>query len=173
MNKLPTKVFSSHPGEFIKQDHLAAVQLQSYRWFKETGLKELLEEVSPIKDYTGKEIELHFLDHYFDEPKYDEEYSKVKDLTFEAPLRVKLKLVNHKTKETKEQEVYFGDFPVMTERGTFIINGVDRTVISQLIRSAGVYFTANIWRGRKLFGAKVIPNRGVWLEFETEPDGFI
>jgi len=173
MNKLPTKVFSSHPGGFVKQDHLAAVQLQSYRWFKETGLKELLEEVSPIKDYTGKEIELHFLDYYFDEPKYDEEYSKVKDLTFEAPLRVKLKLVNHKTKETKEQEVYFGDFPVMTARGTFIINGVERTVISQLIRSAGVYFTANIWRGRKLFGAKVIPNRGVWLEFETEPDGSI
>ncbi len=173
MEKLPTKIFSSHPGPFVKPDHLAAIQTESYQWFKKTGLKELFGEISPIKDYTGKELELNFSDYYFDEPKYDEEYAKIKNLTFEAPLRVKLKLVNHKTKETKEQEVYFGDFPVMTERGTFIINGVERVVISQLIRSAGVYFTANLWRGRKLFGAKVIPNRGVWLEFETDPDGFI
>ena len=170
---LPTKKFARHPGVPIKEEHLAQVQIKSDKWFKETGLRELFQEIFPIKDYTGKELELHFLDYYFDEPKYDEAHSKEKDLTYEAPLRVKLKLVNHKTKDTKEQEVYFGDFPIMNDRGTFIINGVERVVISQLIRSAGVYFTANIWRGRKLFGAKVIPSRGVWLEFETDPDGFI
>ena len=165
MHPLPTKIFSPHPKALVEQRHLAEIQTQSDRWFKEMGLRELLAEISPIKDYTGKDLELHFTDYYFDEPKYDEEYAKQKDLSFEAPLRVKLRLVNHRTKDAKEQEVYFGDFPVMTDRGTFIINGVERVVISQLIRSAGVYFTAGMWRGRKLFGAKVIPNRGVWLEF--------
>ena len=173
MGKLATKVFSSHPGPLAKQEHLASLQTNSDRWFKEIGLKDLFQEISPIKDYTGKDLELHFLDYYFDEAKYNEEYSKLKDLTYEVPLRVKLRLVNHRINDAKEQEVYFGDFPVMTERGTFIINGVERVVISQLIRSAGVYFTAAMSRGRKLFGAKVIPNRGVWLEFETDADGFI
>ena len=173
MPKLPTKVFSNHPGPLIKQPNLIEIQTASYQWFLKKGLEELFEEVSPIKDYTGKDIELHFVDFYFDEPKYDEEYSRYKDLTYEAALRVKFKLINRKTKEHKEQEVYLGDFPVMTERGTFIINGVERVVVSQLIRSSGVYFTANMWRGRKLFGAKIIPNRGVWLEFETDSDGFI
>jgi len=173
MNKLPTKVFSSQSEPLTKSSHFAELQTQSDVWFKGAGLKELFEEISPIKDYTGKDLELHFVDYYFDEPKYDENYTKLKDLTFEAPLRVKLKLINHRTGDEREQEVYFGDFPIMTDRGTFIINGVERVVISQLIRSAGVYFSANIYRGRKLFGAKVIPNRGVWLEFETDPDGFI
>ncbi len=173
MRKLPTKVFSSHPGQLIKQPNLVEIQTASHEWFMKAGLKELLEEVSPIKDYTGKDLELSFTDFYFDEPKYDEEYSRYKDLTYEAALRVKFKLINHRTKEKKEQEVYLGDFPVMTERGTFIINGVERVVVSQLIRSSGVYFTANMWKGRKLFGAKIIPNRGVWIEFETDSDGFI
>jgi len=173
IHKLPTKVFSSHPGALIAQPSLIEIQTNSYSWFLKKGLKELLEEITPIKDYTGKDLELHFNDFYFDEPKYDEETARFKDLTYEAPLRVKLKLINHKTKENKEQEVYFGDFPLMTDRGTFIINGVERVVVSQLIRSAGVYLTASMWRGKKLFGAKIIPNRGAWLEFETESDGFI
>lgn len=172
-HKLPTKLFSSHAGSLVAQPSLIEVQTNSYNWFLKKALKELLGEISPIKDYTGKELELHFVDYFFDEPKYDEETARFKDLTYEAPLRVKLKLINHRTKEHKEQEVYFGDFPLMTDRGTFIINGVERVVVSQLIRSAGVYFTANMWRGRKLFGAKIIPNRGAWLEFETEADGFI
>lgn len=173
MPKLPLKIFSNHPGPLITQPNLTEIQTQSYKWFLKKGLKELFAEISPIKDYTGKELELHFLDYYFDEPKYDEATAKFKDLTYEASLRIKLKLVNKRLNTTKEQEVYFGDFPLMTSRGTFIINGVERVVISQLIRSSGVYFTANLWQGRKLFGAKVIPNRGAWLEFETEPDGFI
>ncbi|MBI4991826.1 MAG: DNA-directed RNA polymerase subunit beta [Candidatus Harrisonbacteria bacterium] len=170
---MPSKVFSSHPGQLIAQPNLVEIQTASYKWFLKAGLKELFEEISPIKDYTGKDLELHFDDFYFDDPKYDEEYSRYKDLTYEAPLRVKFKLINRKTKDKKEQEVYLGDFPVMTDRGTFIINGVERVVVSQLIRSSGVYFTANMWKGRKLFGAKIIPNRGVWIEFETDPDGFI
>jgi DNA-directed RNA polymerase subunit beta len=155
----------------VPQPNLAEIQINSYKWILADGLKELFAEVSPIKDYAGKDLELHFVDYNFDEPKYDEEYAKFKDLTFEASLRVKVKLINNKTKQEKEQEVYFGDFPLMTDRGTFIINGVERVVVSQLIRSPGVYFTANVVRGRKFFGAKVIPNRGAWLEFETEVDG--
>ncbi len=167
------KIFSSHPGSFVEQPFLAKTQIDSWNWFVKQGLKELFEEISPIKDYSGSEVELYFLDHYFDEPRYDEEISRMKGLTYKAPLRVKVKLVNHKTKETKEQEVYLGDFPIMTSRYTFIINGVERVIVSQLIRSSGVYFMGNAVKGRKLFGAKVIPNRGSWLEFETEVDGFI
>jgi DNA-directed RNA polymerase subunit beta len=173
MPKLPTKVFSSHPGPLVDQSNLVRIQTASYEAFLRPRLKELFNEISPIKDYTGKDLELYFLDYYFDEPKYDEEYSRYKDLTYEMALRVKCRLINRKTKQKKEQEVYLGDFPVMTERGTFIINGVERVVVSQLIRSSGVYFTANVWKGKKFFGAKIIPNRGVWIEFETEPDGFI
>ncbi len=173
LNKLPTKVFSAHPAPLTEQPNLVEIQTNSYKKFLAHDVQELLDEISPIKDYSGKDLELHFSDFYVDEPKYDEEYSKFKDLTYEATLRIKAKLTNNKTKVQREQEVYFGDFPVMTDRGTFIINGVERVVVSQLIRSSGVYFTANVWRGRKLFGAKVIPNRGAWLEFETDPDGFI
>ncbi|MDP2696388.1 MAG: DNA-directed RNA polymerase subunit beta [bacterium] len=170
---LPHKLFTSHNKLASHRPNLIEIQTKSYDWFLKKGIKELFGELSPIKDYSGKDLELHFTDFYFDEPKYDEKYSRLKDLTFEAPLRVKFKLINRKQKETKEQEIYFSDFPVMTERGTFIINGVERVVVSQLIRSAGVYFTANMLRGNKLFGAKVIPDRGAWLEFETEADGFI
>ena len=171
--KLPIKILSTNSGPLISPPNLVEIQTSSYKWFLKDGLKELFKEVSPIKDFAGKDLELHFQDFYFDEPKYDEEYAKFKDLTYEQALRIKVKLVNKRTKDSKVQEVYFGDFPVMTERGTFIINGVERVVVSQLVRSSGVYFTANYWRGRKLFGAKVIPNRGAWLELETDADGFM
>ena len=167
------KEFTSYKGPNFPQPNLIEVQLASHRWFVEKGLRELFSEISPIKDHTGKELELNFLDYRFDAPKYTEEQTKEKDQTYEAALRVTLKLVNKVTKSVLTQEVYLGDFPIMTTRGTFIINGVERVVISQLVRSAGAYFTANMSRGRKLFGAKVIPNRGAWLEFETESDGFI
>ncbi|MBI2592763.1 MAG: DNA-directed RNA polymerase subunit beta, partial [Candidatus Colwellbacteria bacterium] len=173
MKKLPIKIFSSHPGALAKQPDLVAVQTDSYKWFQEKGLKELFKEISPIKDYSGKDFELYFSDYYFGETKYDEIQSRFKGITYEAPLRVKLKFLNKRDKKEKEQEVYLGDFPIMTGRGTFIINGVERVVISQLIRSAGVYFTLNNYREKRLFGAKVIPSRGVWLEFETDPDGSV
>jgi DNA-directed RNA polymerase subunit beta len=147
MPKLPVKVFTSQIKTLpIEQPNLAEIQFNSFKWFKEVGLKELFLEVSPIRDYGGKEWELYFTDYYFDEPKYDETQSQFKDLTYEAPLRVKVKLVNKITKKIKEQEVYMGDFPMMTGRGTFIINGVERVVISQLIRSAE-FTLLLLWRG--------------------------
>lgn len=172
-NKLPVKIFSKRPNALIDQPNLTEIQTNSYKWFLTKGLKELFEEISPIKDYTGKEYELYFEKFHFDEPKYNELLSLEKDLTYEAALRATLRLVDNKTGKSKNQDVYIGDFPLMTDRGTFIINGVERIVVSQLIRSSGVYFSVNIFRGRKLFGAKVIPNRGAWLEFETDSDGFI
>ncbi len=153
--------------------NLNEMQLNSYRWFLAKGLDELLREISPIRDHTGKEFELYFAQYRFDEPKSDEATVRYKEATYEAPLRATLKLVNKRTGKTEEQEVYFGDFPIMTTRGTFIVNGVERVVVSQLVRSAGVYFTAVPYRGRRLFGAKIIPSRGAWLEFETDPDGQI
>ncbi len=173
--KIPSaiKVFSSYKGHPYTPDNFVKIQLDSFKWFLERGLRELFNEISPITDHTGKELELHFLDYKFDAPKYTEEQSREKDQTYEAALRVNLKLVNNETKQSKVQEVYLGDFPVMTDRGTFIINGVERVVILQLIRSPGVYFSEHVFRGKKLFGAKVIPNRGVWLEFETDSDGAI
>ncbi len=153
--------------------NFVAMQLDSYRWFLKDGLKELFEEMSPVSDYTGKELDLYFHDYYFDEPKFDELKAKQNGLSYEAPLRIRLELVNKRTKKSKEQEIYLGDLPLMTDRGTFIVNGVERVVISQLIRSPGVFFTALLYRNRKLFGAKVIPNRGAWLEFETDSDGVI
>ncbi|MCX6813728.1 MAG: DNA-directed RNA polymerase subunit beta, partial [Candidatus Azambacteria bacterium] len=168
-----TKNFAKQKIKWIDMPNLVAMQLNSYKWFLKQGLKELFEEASPISDYTGKELDLYFHDYYFDEPKFDEIKAKQNSLSYEAPLRVRLELVNKKTKKSKEQEIYLGDFPLMTDRGTFIVNGVERLVVSQLIRSPGVFFTASFYRNRKLFGAKVIPNRGAWLEFETDPDGVI
>jgi len=154
--------------------YLLNLQKDSWRIFWERDLKELFTEISPIKDYTGKELELWFLDYKLDEPKYknDLEAKKNND-SFEVSLRTKVKLVNLKTKEIKEQEVFLTDFPLMTERGTFIVNGVERVAISQLIRSPGAFFTAQTTGGKNRFGAKIIPNRGAWLEFETDNSGFI
>lgn len=172
-NMSHAKIFSSYRGPLYTPSNFIEIQLKSFQWFTQKGLRELFDEISPIKDHTGEELELHFVDYKFDPPKYTEWQAKEKDQTYEAALRVNLKLVNNTTKESKTQEVYLGDFPIMTDRGTFIINGVERVVISQLIRSAGVYFTETVFRGKKLFGAKIIPNRGVWLEIETDPDGSI
>ena len=168
-----TKNFAKQKMKWVDMPNFVAIQLDSYRWFLKDGLKELFEEMSPVSDYTGKELDLYFHDYYFDEPKFDELKAKQNGLSYEAPLRVRLELVNKRTKKSKEQEIYLGDFPLMTDRGTFIVNGVERVVVSQLIRSPGVFFTALLYRNRKLFGAKVIPNRGAWLEFETDPDGVI
>ncbi|OGY98490.1 MAG: hypothetical protein A2681_02535 [Candidatus Liptonbacteria bacterium RIFCSPHIGHO2_01_FULL_56_18b] len=170
--KLPVKNFAKF-ASLISQPNLNEVQLVSYRDFVTRGLKELLEEASPILDHTGKELALYFDDFYFGEPKYDEVTTRYKDATYEMPLHLKVRLDNKKTGATHAQEVYFGEFPKMTSRGTFIVNGVERVVVSQLIRSAGVYFTSVPWRDRQLFGAKIIPNRGAWLEFETDIDGMI
>ncbi len=154
--------------------HLLTMQRETWEDFWNVRVKELLEEISPIRDYTGKEMELWFQDYKLGKPNYKNglEAKKNND-SLEASLRVKIKLVNLKTKEVKEQEVYLADFPVMTDRGTFVVNGVERVVVSQLIRSPGAFFTARLWRGKNYFGSKIIPNRGAWLEFETEESGFI
>ncbi len=173
MRTMENKYFKLFKQPIVDLPDLSELQLNSYRWFFEKGLRELFHEVSPVRDYTGKELALEFLDYSMDEPKYSEEYVKNRNLSYEAALRVKLRLTNKRTGEVKEQEVYLGDFPLMTPRGTFIVNGVERTVVSQLIRSSGVYFTAWHTRGKKYFGAKIIPNRGAWLEFETDSSGNI
>ncbi|HCP08952.1 MAG TPA: DNA-directed RNA polymerase subunit beta [Candidatus Moranbacteria bacterium] len=157
----------------VSLPNLIEVQINSYDWFLEKGLKDLLKEVNPVTDFTGKDLELFFEDYYLDEPKYDEVTAKNKNISFEAPLRCKVKLLIKRTGEIKEQEIYLGDFPIMTERGTFIINGVERVVVSQLIRSPGVFFTMEYQKGKKLFGAKIIPNRGAWLEIDTDFDGVL
>jgi DNA-directed RNA polymerase subunit beta len=170
---MKTKTFSFFKIPPFKGPNLIEIQLNSFKWFKEKGLRELFDEVSPIKDHSGSELELHFLDYKFDPPKYTEEQSKEKDQTYEAALRANLKLVDKVSKQNRTQEVYLGEFPIMTDRGTFIINGVERVVISQLIRSPGVYFTASVFRGQKLFGSKIIPNRGSWVELETDSGGVV
>ncbi|MBI4426235.1 MAG: DNA-directed RNA polymerase subunit beta [Candidatus Kerfeldbacteria bacterium] len=152
---------------------LIEIQKRSYDWFFREGLRELFEEISPVKDFIGRDLELYFLGYYLDEPKFDEVTAKAKNVTYEAALRVSTRLVNKKTGEIKEQEIYLGEFPLMTDRGTFIINGIERVVVSQLIRSAGVFFTAESARGRRWYGAKIIPNRGAWLELETDSNNVI
>jgi len=160
-------------NEVISQPYLIESQINSYNWFIKEGLRELLSEVSPIVSF-NKELELHFFDHYLDKPKYDEETSKKKNISYEAPLRCKVKFINKKTKSINKQEIYFGEFPIMTERGTFVINGVERVVVSQLIKSPGVFFSVSSEKEEKrYFGARLIPNRGAWLEIETESNGAI
>ena len=131
-------------------------------------MRELFDEFSPVKDFIGRDLELYFKDFYLDEPKFDEVTARAKNTTYEAALRVQTKLINKKTGEIKEQEIFMGDIPLMTSRGTFIINGIERAVISQIIRSSGVFFTSNLIRSQRYYGAKIIPNRGAWLEFETD-----
>ncbi|MCH7551877.1 DNA-directed RNA polymerase subunit beta, partial [Patescibacteria group bacterium] len=165
----------SKTGVHLPLPYLLQVQHDSWNQFWAVDFKELLQEISPIRDHTKKEFELWFLDFKMGEPNYASDLeAKENDDSYEAPLRVKVRLVNLKTKEQKEQEVFLADFPLMTERGTFIINGVERVAISQLIRSPGAFFTGqDVTATRKIFGAKIIPNRGAWLEFETESSGFI
>ncbi|RLC37933.1 DNA-directed RNA polymerase subunit beta [candidate division Kazan bacterium] len=152
---------------------LNSIQRQSYQHFLREGLRELFDEINPIEDLTGKNLELHFVDYYLEEPKYTEREAKEQDSTFEASLRVKLRLVNKGTGEIKEQEVFLGDIPVMTKSGTFIINGVERVIVSQLVRSSGVLFTREEGLSHGQYGVKIIPERGVWLELETNNKGVI
>src|SRR5215510_453201 len=156
-------------SEVLPIPNLIDVQLRSFDWFLEEGLKELFAEISPITDFTGKNLELHFLDYAFGPPKYSEAECRERDMTYAVQLRVRTRLVAKETGEIKEQEIFMGDFPKMTDTGTFIINGAERVVVPQLVRSPGVYFTleADPTTGRRLCYAKLIPNRGAWLEFET------
>ncbi|MCS6827735.1 MAG: DNA-directed RNA polymerase subunit beta [Caldilinea sp.] len=166
-NRVRRKSYARIPT-ILDLPRLTEVQIRSFEWFKKEGLRELFDEISPIVSF-NKNLELHFGDYYFAEPKYPVEECRERDITYSAPLWVKVRLVNKETGEVSEQEVFMGDFPMMTDAATFIINGSERVVVSQLIRSPGVYFTVETDRttGRDLAGAKLIPSRGAWLEFET------
>lgn len=170
---LSTKSFSRHARNILEPQSLTRFQTDSFDWFVKEGIKDVFQELFPIKDYTGKELELEFIDYHFEDPKLTEKQAKAKELNYEATLRVKLRVRNQKQGTEKEAEVYFGDIPIMTPRGTFIINGVEKVVISQINRSPGVYFQSVNFRGNKLFGAKLIPYHGSWLEFETDTEGAI
>ena len=165
------RVFFTSKDDAIAMPNLIAHQEDSWRWFIEDGLSEIFSEINPIDDYTGQKLALRFGAYRFDEPKTTDQFAKENNLTFEAPLHATVELTNKVTGEVKEQEIYLGDYPWMTERGTFIINGTERVVVSQLIRSAGVFFTADTVAGRNYYGAKMIPGRGAWLEFETATNG--
>jgi DNA-directed RNA polymerase subunit beta len=167
------RVFFTQDDTALPLPNLISHQKDSWREFVETGLSEIFAELNPIEDYTGQKLELRFKEYHFQDPKVGEQSTKENNLTFDAPLHVNVELTNKVTGEVKEQEIYLGDYPWMTDRGTFIINGTERVVVSQLIRSAGVFFTADNVGGRKLFGAKLIPGRGAWLEFETAASGAI
>lgn len=171
--KIAERKFFTDFKEVMPLPDLIEIQKDSYRWFLEEGLAELFDEINPVTDFIGRDLELYFEDYYLDEPKFSETESRAKNITYEAPLRVKTRLLNKKTNQSSNQEVYLGDFPIMTDKGTFIINGIERVVVSQLIRSAGVMFTAEFIKGKKCYGAKIIPNRGAWLEIETDSNKVI
>jgi len=173
MPALKTKNFAKSKT-FLPLPYLLGLTKESWNFFWEKDLKALFKEISPIRDHAKKDLELWFLDYKLDKPKY-KSYIEAKENndSYEAALRVRTKLVNLKTKEAKEQEIYLCDIPLPTERGTFVVNGVERVAISQLIRSPGAFFTVRKVGGKKYFGAKIIPNRGAWLEFETELSGVI
>lgn len=159
------KFFKQTPT--FKLPSLIEIQTESYDWFFKTGLKELFDEMSPIDDFTGKNLSLSFGDYFLEEAKYTAEEARGKNLSYKVALKCKAELKNKQTKEIKEQEVFLGEFPLMTPAGTFIINGIERVVVAQIVRSYGVLFAAEEYGDRKLFGAKIIPNRGAWLELET------
>ncbi|KUP04798.1 DNA-directed RNA polymerase subunit beta [Bacillus coahuilensis p1.1.43] len=155
-------------SEVLELPNLIEIQTASYQWFLDEGLREMFHDISPIEDFTGN-LSLEFIDYSLGEPKYPVDESKERDVTFSAPLRVKVRLVNKETGEVKDQEVFMGDFPLMTETGTFVINGAERVIVSQLVRSPSVYYSGKVDKnGKKGFSATVIPNRGAWLEYETD-----
>ncbi|QSX07497.1 DNA-directed RNA polymerase subunit beta [Alkalibacter rhizosphaerae] len=169
-----TRMSFSKINEVLDIPNLIAIQKRSYKWFLEKGLKEVFNDISPIMDYTGNLI-LEFIDYNLDgEPKYSEAECKERDATYATSLKVKVRLINKETAEVKEQSVFMADFPLMTENGTFIINGAERVIVSQLVRSPGTYFSEDIDKtGKPLYSSQVIPNRGAWLEYESDSNDIL
>ena len=169
-----TRMSYSKITEVAEMPHLLQIQNDSYKWFVEEGLKEVFEDISPIKDYAGNLV-LEFVDYELSKtPKYEQEECKERDVTYAAPLRVRARLVNKETGEVKEQEVFMGDFPLMTEKGTFIYNGAERVIVTQLVRSPGPYYAVTADKSNNsLFSTTIIPNRGAWLEYETDSNEII
>ena len=171
--KVSERVFFTADDTALPIPDLIAHQKDSWKEFVETGLGEIFAELNPIEDYTGQKLELRFKEYAFQDPKNPERFAKENNITFDAPLHVNVELTNKVTGEVKESEIYLGDYPWMTERGTFIVNGTERVVVSQLIRSSGIFFTADAVAGQNNYSAKLIPGRGAWLEFETASNGAI
>ena len=170
-----TRMSFSKIKEVCEMSNLIEVQLDSYEWFLKEGLQEVFDDINPIQDYTGN-LSLEFVGYKLDMEniKYSVEECKERDATYAAPLKVSVRLINKETGEIKEQDVFMGDFPLMTEQGTFIINGAERVIVSQLVRSPGVYYDVSLDKsGKQLFSATVIPNRGAWLEYETDSNDII
>ncbi len=165
------RTYFTQSDDILDPPNLVDHQNKSFQWFVDEGLGELLAEISPIDDYTGTKLSIRFKDYHFENPKMSENDARENNVSFEAPLKATIELTNKVTGEVKEQEIYLGDYPWMTTRGTFVINGAERVVVSQLIRSSGVFFTADPHGTTNLYGAKVIPVRGAWLEFETSAAG--
>ena len=172
-NTLQKRTYFTKTDNVIDLPNLVDHQNKSFEWFIKEGLGELLSEISPIEDYTGTKLSLSFKDYRFEEPKMTEDEARENNVSYDAPLKATVVLTNKVTGEVKEQEIYLGDYPTMTSHGTFVINGAERVVVSQLIRSAGVFFTADQSGTKNYYGAKVIPGRGAWLEFETASNGAI
>ncbi|MBP6888068.1 MAG: DNA-directed RNA polymerase subunit beta [Candidatus Pacebacteria bacterium] len=170
---LPQKTFGKYHKPLTKLPDLVENQIHSYKDLIDRGIVEIFREFSPITDYSERKFDLEFISFDLSEPKYDEVYAKENKLTYEAPLRARVKLSNKILNTVKEQEIFMADFPLMTIHGTFIINGVERVVVPQLARSFGVFFDSEETKGKRYFGAKIIPSRGVWIELGTEPDGGI
>ncbi len=169
----PKKYFSRFKKSALDLPDLFEGQIKSFKWLIEEGLKEVFQEYSSIKDYSDKKFELNFLDFSFEKPKYDDKYAKKNNLTYEAALKITTKLTNKVLGSEKEQEIFLSDFPMMTKYGTFIINGVERVIVPQLARSYGILFTSQILKGHEVFGAKIIPARGAWIELETDIEDVI
>ncbi|MEK7459556.1 MAG: DNA-directed RNA polymerase subunit beta [Patescibacteria group bacterium] len=169
-NKRPKKYFGRYKQPLIKFPNLIEAQIKSFKWLVEEGIGEIFKEFSPISDYSGKKFELEFTSFSLGESKYDENHAKVNKLSYTGNLKVRVKLTNKILDDVKEQEIFMSEIPLMTSHGTFIINGVERVIVPQLARSFGVFFTENESKGKRYFGAKIIPARGVWIEIETDAD---
>ncbi len=167
------KYFARYKKPLVEFPNLIENQLVSFNWLIEKGLKEVFKEFSPINDYSDKKFQLEFTSFALGESKFDEEYTKINKLTYEGSLKARVKLLNKSIGTSKEQEIFMADVPLMTRHGTFIINGVERVIVPQLTRSFGVFFTEQELKGKRYFGAKIIPSRGVWIEIESDPDGAI
>jgi len=170
---LKQRKYFNKTEETLPLPNLLEIQKKSYDWFIREGIADIFEEISPIEDFTKQNLELSFKDYYLEEAKHSEKTSKEKKMTYEAPIRVNIELKNKITGKTQTQEIFLGDLPLMTDRGTFIINGVERVIVSQLMRSPGAFFTAEMSSGRKLFGARIQPVYGAWLEMETSAQDVI
>ena len=173
ITKRPKKYFSRYKKPLIKFPNLIEAQIKSFKWLMEEGIKEVFKEFSPIMDYSGKKFQLEFLSFSIGEEKCDENQAKVDKVSYQGLLKARVKLTNKALGTVKEQEIFMSELPLMTSHGTFIINGVERVIVPQLARSFGVFFTESENKGKRYFGAKIIPARGVWIEIESEADGAI